>query len=187
MSTQRGNASRQRAQKYKNTTAFKNTMHDKSDKTKMINSLQINDVCTRCKEVIAWKIKYKKYKPLTQLKTCVACGEKTVKRAYHVMCVKCGIKTGKCTKCCKSEEVVEVTVEEKPFKVDREMRFIIKELPERRRRTFNRYMEKKMEEKLSNEELKEDLLKKLEALKVDDKDDEEVREHKEEVCITKPI
>ncbi|XP_044751548.1 uncharacterized protein C9orf85 homolog isoform X2 [Coccinella septempunctata] len=172
MSSQRGNTTRQRPQKYKNTTAFKNDMHDKSNKTKMINNLQVNHVCNRCKEVIEWKIKYKKYKPLTQPKTCVLCNQKTVKRAYHVMCTDCGKKTGKCTKCCKSEEVVEVADEQKPFRIDREMKFIIKKLPERRRRTFNRYMDKKIDEKMNNEELREDLLKKLEELKVDDKDDD---------------
>ena len=65
MSTQRGNTKRTRPQKYKNASAFKNTMHDKSKKIEMINSLEVYAVCSRCKEQIEWRIKYKKYKPLT--------------------------------------------------------------------------------------------------------------------------
>lgn len=65
MSTQRGNTKRTRAQKFDNNHAFKNTMHDKSRKTAMLNSLDIHGVCARCKEQIDWRIKYKKYKPLS--------------------------------------------------------------------------------------------------------------------------
>lgn len=166
MSTQRGNFSRQRPQKYKNSFAFKNDMHDKTNQTKMINSLQVRDVCNRCKEVIEWKIKYKKYKPLTQPKTCVQCNQKTVRHAYHVMCIECGKKTGKCTKCCKSEEVIEVTVTEKPFKINEEMKYLLKGLDQRRRNTFNRYMEKKKGENMGNEELTNDLIEKLKHLKL---------------------
>ncbi|KAK9888523.1 hypothetical protein WA026_000773 [Henosepilachna vigintioctopunctata] len=153
MSTQRGNSSRTRPQKHKNQTAFKNTLHDTSHRTKIINSIEVKDVCSRCKDVIEWKIKYKKYKALTQPKTCVSCGQKTVKQAYHVMCIECGKKLGKCTKCCQGKEV-------------------IKALPERKRRTFRRYMDKKEKEGISKEELKEDLLMKLETLKVEDSDSE---------------
>lgn len=107
MSSQKGNVSRTRAQRHKNHTAFKNNLHDTSNRTKLVNSVQVSDVCLRCKEVIEWKIKYKKYKPLTQPKTCVKCSQKTVKAAYHVMCKECGIKLGVCTKCCQKKDIVE--------------------------------------------------------------------------------
>ncbi|KAL3282235.1 hypothetical protein HHI36_005427 [Cryptolaemus montrouzieri] len=173
MSTQKGNSSRTRPQKHKNQTAFKNTLHDTSNRTKIINNLEVADVCSRCKEIIEWKIKYKKYKPLTQQKKCVSCEQRNIKQAYHVMCIGCGIKLGKCTKCCQEKEVVSVTVNKIPFRLDREMRFKLKALPERRRRTFKRYMEKKEKDELTNDELKEDLLNKLEALKVEDKDEDD--------------
>ena len=66
MSCQKGNANRTRAQKYKNSTAFKNTKYDTSQRTKNILSVGQDGLCARCKEKIEWKIKYKKYKPLTQ-------------------------------------------------------------------------------------------------------------------------
>ncbi|UYV63642.1 C9orf85 [Cordylochernes scorpioides] len=68
MSSQKGNTSRTRSQKHKNDTTFKNNLYDKTVKTRLINSLQIAGCCQRCKEVLEWKIKYKKYKPLTQPK-----------------------------------------------------------------------------------------------------------------------
>lgn len=107
MSLQKGNVSRTRPQKHKNTHVFKNTLHDSSNQTKLINSIQVSDVCLRCKDIIEWKIKYKKYKPLRQPKTCVKCSQKTVKQAYHVLCKECGTKLGICTKCCQKKEIME--------------------------------------------------------------------------------
>lgn len=72
MSSQRGSGpTRQRAQKHKNSFAFKNDLHDKTPQMKKMNSLNVCEVCERCKSQIEWKIKYKKYKPLSQAKTCV--------------------------------------------------------------------------------------------------------------------
>ncbi|XP_050299759.1 uncharacterized protein C9orf85 homolog [Anthonomus grandis grandis] len=172
MSTQKGNSSRSRPQKHQNRHAFKNTLHDTSHKTKSIVSTQVSNVCQRCKEIIEWKIKYKKYKPLTQAKKCVKCELKTVKRAYHIMCDPCGAKLGVCAKCGQDKEVVVAPPSEKEqIQLDEEMKVLLKSLPERKRRTFIRYMNKSGEEK--EEKLqKEDILNKLNALKVDDGDDD---------------
>lgn len=101
MSTSRGSNVRTRPQKYQNRTAFKNTLHDCSHKTKFYNSLEVTGVCNRCKEIIEWKIKYKKYKPLTTVRKCLGCEQKTVKYAYHMMCSKCAYDKQICAKCCK--------------------------------------------------------------------------------------
>jgi hypothetical protein len=69
MSSQRGNVQKSRAPKYQNKSAFKNVYHDTSKKTQQIVSTVVSGVCSRCKDCIDWKIKYKKYKPLTQPKT----------------------------------------------------------------------------------------------------------------------
>lgn len=105
MSTSKGSSNRTRPQKHQNRTAFKNNLHDTSNKTKIINSLDIGGVCKRCKDIIAWKIKYKKYKPLTAPKKCVSCNAKAVKHAYHVMCSPCAKEKKSCAKCCKTSEV----------------------------------------------------------------------------------
>ena len=65
MSTERGSDSRKRSQKYKNNTAFKNDKYDVNSKTKKLEEMRIGNVCQKCKQVIDWKIKYNKYKPLT--------------------------------------------------------------------------------------------------------------------------
>ncbi|XP_071502911.1 uncharacterized protein [Diadema antillarum] len=99
MSTQRGNVKKSRTQKHKNTVVFKNSMHDTSKRTKQLNDMCISDTCARCKDILEWKIKYKKYKPLTQPKRCTKCQEKTIKNAYRIICENCAEADGICTKC----------------------------------------------------------------------------------------
>ncbi|EUB62939.1 hypothetical protein EGR_02380 [Echinococcus granulosus] len=69
MSSQRGNTQRSRPQKYQNTSAFKNNMHDTSKKTALLNQLEMDGLCARCEAIIEWKIRYKKHKPLTKPRT----------------------------------------------------------------------------------------------------------------------
>lgn len=144
MSSQRGNDHRSRPQKHKNQFAFKNNLHDKSNKTKIINSLQINNVCERCKQIIDWKIKYKKYKPLKAPGKCNKCDQKTVKHAYHTMCSSCANENNVCPKCGKNSELVmsKQPSKEQQLKLDLEMQNMLKTLSERKRRTFIRYMNK---------------------------------------------
>ncbi|CAH0558169.1 unnamed protein product [Brassicogethes aeneus] len=188
MSSQKGNTGRTRPQKYKNRSAFKNNLHDKSTKTKLINSLHVSDVCVRCKEIIEWKIKYKKYKPLSQPKKCVKCEQKTVKKAYHVMCFDCGRKLEVCTKCCQSKEIVPAPPDKREqIKLDNEMKALLQSLPERKRRTFLRYMEKKgledkeKDEKVTDDQQKEDLMSKLNDLKVKDDDDDDFDDFSDDI------
>ncbi|XP_055611351.1 uncharacterized protein C9orf85 homolog [Uranotaenia lowii] len=161
MSSKRGDhGKRTRAQKHQNTFAFKNDLHDKhTPLIKLINNLNVCEVCERCKEQIEWKIKYRKYKPLTQPKTCNKCNERKVKRAYHVLCRDCALSSKCCAKCLKAADEVNIIppdptdAEKQKLKV--EMDQLIKSLPERKRRTFLRYMNKgKKNEK--NSEAQED-------------------------------
>jgi len=106
MSTQRGNTTKKRAQKHKNITAFKNDKYDTTGKMKAINDLVVSNVCQRCKDCIEWKIKYKKYKPLTVPGKCVKCEQRNVKYAYHIVCSECAIELKICAKCSKEKEVI---------------------------------------------------------------------------------
>lgn len=99
MSLQKGNTSRTRGQKHQNTKAFKNNLHDTSKMTKFINKIEVTNVCQRCKAIIEWKIKYKKYKVMKNLRTCVKCNNKTVKQSYTVICGQCCVKYKICAKC----------------------------------------------------------------------------------------
>lgn len=108
MSYQKGNTSRSRSQKYQNHTAFKNNLYDNSKKTKFINSIEVIHVCERCKKIIEWKIKYRKYKILKAPMKCIKCEQKTVKHSYHNICLPCAKQNEICPKCGKMEKSEEV-------------------------------------------------------------------------------
>ncbi|XP_071844768.1 uncharacterized protein [Apostichopus japonicus] len=105
MSVQRGNY-KKKGQKYKNSSKFKNNLHDNSKRTQEINSMVISEVCKRCMQIIQWKIQYKKYKQLTQPKKCTKCLQKTVKKAYYVICSKCAKDNRTCAKCGEKAEII---------------------------------------------------------------------------------
>uniref|UniRef100_A0A8W4FB46 Chromosome 1 C9orf85 homolog n=1 Tax=Sus scrofa TaxID=9823 RepID=A0A8W4FB46_PIG len=77
MSSQKGNVARSRPQRHQNTFSFKNDKFDKSVQTKKINAKLHDGVCQHCKEVLEWRVKYSKYKPLSKPKKCVKCLQKT--------------------------------------------------------------------------------------------------------------
>ncbi|XP_030214482.1 uncharacterized protein C9orf85 homolog [Gadus morhua] len=106
MSSQKGNSSRSRPQKHKNSVAFRNDKYGATIQVKIANSKIHNGLCQRCKDVLEWKVKYNKYKSLTQAKKCVKCFQKNVKDAYHIMCKPCSIQLELCAKCGNKEEIV---------------------------------------------------------------------------------
>jgi len=99
MSSQRGNCEKKKAPKYANKTGFKNDLHDTNKRTKVIRELEVTGCCEKCRKVIEWKIKYKKYKPLTQPKRCVKCQNKSVLNAYNIVCMPCASLQQICAKC----------------------------------------------------------------------------------------
>ncbi|MEQ2234862.1 hypothetical protein ILYODFUR_035744, partial [Ilyodon furcidens] len=70
------------------------------------NSKIHNGLCQHCKGVLEWKVKYNKYKSLTQPKKCVKCSQKTVRDAYHIVCKPCSLQLEICCKCGKKEDIV---------------------------------------------------------------------------------
>lgn len=106
MSSQKGNVSRFRGQKHQNVTAFKNDKYGASAQVKKAKSMVHDGLCQHCKDVLEWKVKYNKYKALTQPRKCVKCLQKTVKDAYHIICKPCALKLELCAKCGKKEEIV---------------------------------------------------------------------------------
>lgn len=141
MSCQKGNASRSRPQRYQNHTSFKNNLYDNSHKIKQINSIKVTDVCERCKKIIEWKIKYKKYKALKAPMKCTKCEQKTVKYSYHNICLPCAKQQEVCPKCGQKKEIVEgKPSKEEQIKLDAEFKVILKTMSERKRRAFLRYM-----------------------------------------------
>ncbi|KAM4577403.1 uncharacterized protein C9orf85 homolog [Odontesthes bonariensis] len=106
MSSQKGNVSRCRRQKHQNTIAFKNDKYGASVQVKKANSKIHDGLCLHCKGVLEWKVKYSKYKPLTQPRKCVKCSQKTVKDAYHIVCKACSLQLEICCKCGKKDDIV---------------------------------------------------------------------------------
>merc|ERR1712071_524535 len=154
MSSQKGNVNRTRQQKHKNTTAYKNNLYGETPRTKMLNSIQVCNVCAHCQGVLEWKIKFNKYKILTAPARCTKCLEKTVKQAYCIFCVSCAEKSQACAKCGKKEEIVakqEPSVAEKA-RMDSKFQQELKGLPERKRRTFMRYLQKLEKPKETDED-----------------------------------
>ncbi|XP_066959806.1 uncharacterized protein C9orf85-like [Macrobrachium rosenbergii] len=144
MSSQRGNLNRSRGQKHQNATVFKNNKYDKSKRTKQINNLEVAEVCKRCQDVIAWKIKYKKYKLLSQPKTCTKCHLKKIKDSYHIVCLDCAKDLEICCKCGKKEEIVahKSPSEKERLQTMAQLEAEVKALSERKRRAYYRYMDK---------------------------------------------
>ncbi|XP_033108795.1 uncharacterized protein C9orf85 homolog [Anneissia japonica] len=158
MSTQKGNTKKSGGPKYKNSSAFRNDVHDTSWKTKQINSMEITGLCSRCSDVIAWKIKYKKYKPLTQPKKCTKCQQKTVKHAYHIICIKCSTEAKVCSKCGESGDVVKSPglSPSEQASMDSQLQEELKMLPERKRRAFLRNQELGLYEEKDKDKTVED-------------------------------
>lgn len=140
MSCQRGNASRSRPQRYQNQTSFKNNLYDNSKKIKLMNSTEVTNVCERCKKIIEWKIKYKKYKVIKAPMKCTKCDKKTVKHSYHNICLLCTKQQGVCSKCGQKKEIVEEKSNKEEIELDAEFKAILKTMSERKRRAFLRYM-----------------------------------------------
>ncbi|CAG8644165.1 19497_t:CDS:2 [Dentiscutata erythropus] len=144
------------AQKYQNAYAFRANKNSK--KTKIINSLPINGICKRCKDIIEWRKKFKKYKSLKTPKRCVCCEEKTVKEAYHILCNKCAKEKGVCAKCQGSEDIVpsDVKSDKELLQEQQELDSILSSLPERKKRTYLRQLERGGEVSISNQDQEDD-------------------------------
>ena len=86
--------------------------------------------------------RYGKYKPLTQPTKCTKCLEKRVKSAYQIFCIPCVQQTGSCAKCGEKKKLVNNPAPSKAEsdKIEAELQKSVKELPERKRRTFLRYL-----------------------------------------------
>lgn len=88
------------------------------------------------------------------------CGNRTVTKAYHVCCKECAKSARVCAKCLTSADQVNIEPPEKTpeeqLQLKVEMERLIKSLPERKRRTFLRYMNKGKEIESENTEEQKD-------------------------------
>ena len=89
-------------------------------------------------------LRYGKYKPLSQPAKCKRCSEKRIKSAYHQFCAECVKETGGCAKCGQTEMSLVNPPQPTPAEsaqMESELQKELKLLPERKRRTFMRYLQ----------------------------------------------
>ncbi|XP_074136807.1 uncharacterized protein C9orf85 homolog isoform X3 [Sminthopsis crassicaudata] len=86
MSSQKGNVTRTRPQRHQNAFSFKNDKFDTSIQTKRINAKLHDGVCHHCKEVLEWRVKYSKYKPLSKPKKCFSADPGLLTRQKRSFC-----------------------------------------------------------------------------------------------------
>ena len=93
-----------RKPKHQNDFAFKHNPN--SRRTLVIAAIPNTGLCSRCHDLIEWKKKYRKYKPLDRPRKCVGCSKLAVKQAYHVLCGDCARTRGVCSKCLEIRAIV---------------------------------------------------------------------------------
>lgn len=81
-----------------NRFAFKHNKN--SRKTAAILSIPNVGCCRRCTDIIEWRKRYRKYKPIRHSRRCKLCQQKSIIYAYHVVCDSCSKANQICCKCC---------------------------------------------------------------------------------------
>ncbi|KAI8897102.1 hypothetical protein BC833DRAFT_594922 [Globomyces pollinis-pini] len=139
VSTSTGN---KKFQRHKNKTAF--VPNKFSQIALKIANTPIAGVCAKCKEILQWKQRMGKYKPLTQPKTCLICHKKSIVQAYHVICQPCQKVKRVCAKCHESTEIESETpkTNAEQMKSDQEFELKIASLSERQKRSYLRKIDR---------------------------------------------
>ncbi|CAO3598959.1 unnamed protein product [Absidia cylindrospora] len=139
----KGNNSK-KGQAHQNTTSWKPNKNSK--KTREINALPVYGLCQRCTDVILWRKKYRKYKPLTSVKKCVGCEQKNIKEAYHVLCNNCATEKKVCGKCLETKEIItdkeEIKSAADELKDEQELDRMLGKMTLRQRRSYMRKLER---------------------------------------------
>ncbi|KAI5136850.1 hypothetical protein NEAUS04_1558 [Nematocida ausubeli] len=86
-----------RKQAHQNTFAFRHNPN--SSLTKEIAAIKISGLCRRCTDKIDWRKKYRKYKIQTHVSRCTVCLEKSITKAYNIVCEPCGEAKTICRMC----------------------------------------------------------------------------------------
>ncbi|CAO3677718.1 unnamed protein product [Umbelopsis vinacea] len=142
--TQRKGNNKKKAQAHQNITSWKPNKNSKITRT--INALPVYGLCNECTEVIMWRKKYKKYKPLTAPKKCTACQQKSIKEAYHVLCNNCASEKKVCAKCLERKDIVtdksEIKTDKDLQREGQELERLLNRMTLRQRRSYLRKLER---------------------------------------------
>jgi hypothetical protein len=131
---------KKKGQKYQNKEEY--TLKYQPLLAKLKDDTPKDNLCNRCFEQIDWKLKFGKYKKLTEPRRCQICEFKRVVKAYRHICDSCVKEKGVCSKCgtvahLKTElpKVLESLVEHRRFQ---DMENLLKTLRECSRRKIMR-------------------------------------------------
>ncbi|KAI9206314.1 uncharacterized protein BJ171DRAFT_566670 [Polychytrium aggregatum] len=129
-------------QKHQNTFAFTVSKH--SYIQQKIAAAPISGLCRHCVEILQWRKRMNKYKPLTQPKKCVKCNQKSVTEAYHIICNKCAADKKVCAKCQQSQEIVNdnAPTPQEILKSQQDHDRLLGSMNERQRRSYMRKIER---------------------------------------------
>ncbi|KAJ3393971.1 hypothetical protein HDU84_000470 [Entophlyctis sp. JEL0112] len=130
-------------QRHQNTYAFKADKY--SSKQAEISALPVQGLCSRCADIISWRKRMGQYKPLTVPKKCVACSQKTVKDAYHILCHNCALSKNVCAKCQEAADIVPSSAVKTPAELLTEKQNeerLMGLMSERQRRSYLRKLER---------------------------------------------
>jgi len=96
MSTRSGDPTK-KGQRYQNVWAYKHNPN--SMLTRKIIKSPLDNLCEHCYDVMEWKIKFRRYKPLTVPARCNLCDKKQIFKAHRTICDICATTKKLCTKC----------------------------------------------------------------------------------------
>ena len=122
-----------------------------SKKSARIMAIPNVGLCQRCHDIIEWRKKFRKYKPIKNFTKCQCCGEKKVRSAYHNWCTDCAKATNVCPKCLLNRDIVAEAAAELTQEAIQEM-LVQVGMKERVRRKIWRLWENN---KVTDQELKE--------------------------------
>jgi len=130
-----------KGQKYQNTFKFQHNPNSK--KTSQIKAIPIEGLCRHCSDILQWKKDYRKYQTMNAPKQCISCLQKTVNRAYHIICQGCATKKKICAKCQQPRNIIrDYDLIEKEKAAEKATEEMVKEMTERERRTYYRNLDK---------------------------------------------
>ncbi|KAI9014965.1 hypothetical protein BC832DRAFT_180347 [Gaertneriomyces semiglobifer] len=147
MSSAKGKAGQgKQRQRHQNSFAWKPNKKD-THAVKLATS-PTQGLCQRCYDIVEWRKRMNKYKPLTQPKTCVDCQLKKITDAYHVLCRGCAEQKDVCAKCQESTEIVDSAPKTPAQKLqeEQERQRLLDSMSERQRRSYLRKIERGDEE-----------------------------------------
>ena len=93
---------KKKGQKFQNKFAFK--VKNKVDHEKLVKETPLYNLCSRCVDIIEWKLQYGKYKKLTRPASCLKCNMKKIFSNYRSLCNPCAEKEKLCAKCSQPKE-----------------------------------------------------------------------------------